>query len=334
MKYLRFLTIFCLTAVLAFSVSCKKDDDDSNTKQYLSGTIEFDFPSYVRYGDVIHVSPTGVYKGDDKADSLVGYRWVNPFTEKTDTLRRESDPASKGKEFDFVISKDSLATFTLILSAWADGYYEKTANATFTIVNPILGTGSLKGYDFLASIPSFTDSRDGQKYYYNTVGGKDWMIQNLAWNGAGIAYKDDEAISDVFGRFYTWSEAASACPSGWHLPSNAEFKALAEAVAGKEDNAAGALMVDATFNGDRLWEFWPDVKITNQSRFSAIPLGYAMVEGASASFRAYKEYAMFWTADASGADMGIARYIYVDKPAFFSGEYGKESLRANVRCVR
>jgi len=59
-----------------------------------------------------------------------------------------------------------------------------------------------------------------------------------------------------------------------------------------------------------------------------------VVEGDKAAFRSYKEYAMFWTADASGADTGIARYIYVDKPAFFSGEYGKESLRANVRCVR
>ena len=333
MKFLRSFTILAVVICAIAAVSCKKEEE-TTSKSYLSGTIKFDFPSYVRYGDVIHVSPTGVYKGDNEADSLVAYKWTNPFTDKEETLREESDPADKSKAFDFKISKDTLTTLTLIISASAEGYYDKTASASFTIVNPTLGTGSLKGYDFLAAVPSFTDARDGLKYYYNNVGGKDWMIQNLAWAGAGIAYGDAEQLSDVLGRFYTWTEAASACPAGWHLPSNAEYKALAEAVAGKEEDAAGALMVNATFNGDKLWEFWPDVKISNKSRFSAIPLGYAVIEDEKSIFRSYKEYAMFWTADASGADMGVARYIYVDKPAFFSGEFGKESLRANVRCVR
>ena len=333
MKFLRNFIILGLAFCAIAAVSCKKDEE-TTTKSYLSGTIKFEMPSYVKYGDVIHIVPTGVYKGDNEADSLVTYKWTNPFTDKEEILRDESDPADKGTAFDFTISKDTLTTLTLIISATAEGYYEKTASASFTIINSTLGTGSLKGYDFLASVPSFTDSRDGLKYYYNNVGGKDWMIQNLAWAGAGIAYGNAEPLSDLLGRFYTWTEASAACPAGWHLPSNAEYKALAEAVAGKEDIAAGALMVDASLNGDKLWEFWPDVKISNTSRFSAIPLGYAVIEGESSIFRSYKEYAMFWTADASGADMGVARYIYVDKPAFFSGEFGKESLRANVRCVR
>lgn len=334
MKHLRIYTIFFLAVAIVAASSCKKDDDKTTSKDYLTGSIVLDFPSYVRYGDVVHVKPYGVYKGEDKTDSLVAIKWTDPLTGIIDTIRFESDPVGKGRDFYFTVSKDTLATFSLRVTAWAEGYYEKTSTASFMIVDPTLGSGSLKGYDFLALTPKFTDARDGNEYYYNTVAGKDWMIQNLAWNGAGIAYDDAEPLSDVLGRFYTWTEASAACPAGWHLPSNAEFKALAEAVAGKEESAAGALMVDASFNGDKLWEFWPEVTITNKSRFSAIPLGYAVVEGEKAVFRSYKEYAMFWTADASGADMGIARYIYLDKPAFFSGEYGKESLRANVRCVR
>ena len=313
-------------------VSCKKDDD-TTTKEYLNGSISFDFPSYVYYGDVIHVVPTGVYR-EDEADTLLAFSWTNPLTGKIDTLRHEGDPASVSKEFDFTISKDSLASFTITVSAWADGYYTKTATASFIIVNPSLGTGSLKGYDFLASAGSFTDSRDGRSYYSYNVGGKNWMIQNLAWNGAGIAYREEEALAPIFGRFYTWAEASTACPSGWHLPSDAEFKALAESGGGTEATAAGSLMVDASFNGEKLWEFWPEVRITNSTRFSAIPVGYAKLDGINCDFKAYNNYALFWTADSVDSEMALARYIYVDKPEFFVGEFGKNSIRASVRCVK
>ena len=335
MKFLRSFIILLMAAAAVSLVSCKDDDDSSSsTKEYLTGNIIFDFPAYVQYGDIIHVVPSAVYKGSEKTDSLVAYRWVDPFSGVADTLRKEGDPAGKTKEFDFTMSKDTLGNFSLIVSAWADGYYEKTTSAAFTAVNPTLGTGSLKGYDFLPSVKSFTDARDGQKYYYNTVGGKDWMIQNLAWAGAGVAYNDADVMSYIFGRYYTWTEATTACPAGWHLPSSAEFKTLAEAGGGKEDVAAGSLMVDATFNGSKMWEFWPDVKITNTSRFSAIPVGYASIEDDQPEFKGFEKYAMFWTSDSVNSDMAVVRYLYVDKTVLFGGEFGKNSIRTSVRCVK
>lgn len=334
MKFLRFLTISCLAFVAFSFVSCKDKDDDSSTKEYLSGNITFDVPSYLQDGVVVHVVPTGVYRGEDQADTLLAFSWSDPFTGITDTLRLEGEPAGKSKEFDLVVPKDTIGSFSLVVNAWADGYYVKTTTLTFIVVNPTLGTGSLKGYDFLAALSSITDARDNQKYYYNTVAGKDWMIQNLAWDGSGIAYGEAEAMSPIFGRFYTWTEANAACPSGWHLPSSAEFKALAEAGGSTEDQAAGSMMVDASFNGDKMWEFWPDVKITNTSRFSAIPVGYAVIENDKANFKSVNKYAMFWTSDSIDADMAVARYIYEDKPVLFGGEFGKESIRASVRCVR
>lgn len=334
MKFFRYFVAITLAMAMVASVSCNKDDDDSTDKEYLSGTMSFDFPTYLYYGDVVHVAPTGVYRGKDVNDTLLSYKWTNPFTGIIDTLRLEGEPASSSKEFDFTVSKDTLATFTISVTAWADGYYEKTTTATFTVVDPELGSGSLSGYDFVSSMPKFTDARDGKQYYYNTVGGKDWMIQNLAWNGAGLSFEFAEALDPIFGRFYTWTEASSACPAGWHLPSDAEFKALAEAGGSKEELAAGSLMVDASFNGTKLWEFWPEVKITNTSRFSAIPVGYATVEGSGAAFKGYGDYAMFWTSDALAGSLAIARYLYVDQPVVFRGEYGKESLRTSVRCIR
>ena len=54
-------------------------------------------------------------------------------------------------------------------------------------------------------------------------------------------YQEAEAMSQVFGRFYTWSEATGGtaaseggiirgiCPEGWHIPSDDEWTDLAEA---------------------------------------------------------------------------------------------------------
>ena len=94
------------------------------------------------------------------------------------------------------------------------------------------------------------------------------------------------------------------------------------------------MMVNASFNGNRMWEFWPEVKITNSSRFSAIPAGYAVVEGDQSTFKGFDNYAFFWTSDTVSADMAVARYIYVDKPEVYAGEFGKNSIRATVRCVK
>lgn len=332
MKFLRYITATLLALAAVASVSCKKDDDDTETKEYLNGTVSYVMPSYVYHGDVLHIVPGGVYK-EDESDTLLAVSWYNPLTLVTDTLRLESDPASVSKEFDFEITSDSLTLFTMLVSMWAEGYYVKTTNASFTIVDPALGTGSLKGYDFLSDTPSFTDIRDGAAYYYHNVAGKDWMIQNLGWRGAGESYEDSEALDPIFGRYYSWTEAASACPDGWHLPSDADFKALAEVSGAGERASAGSLMVDASFNGSKMWEFWPAVKITNATRFSAIPAGYKTGSGTSWSHKGFNSYAMFWTSDTDGG-MAIARYLYVDKTELFSGAYGKDAVKASVRCVR
>lgn len=333
MRFLRHIIILTVVFTAVALVSCKKDDDNTTTKEYLNGTITFDFPSYVYYGDVVHVVPTGVYRKDE-SDTLLAFSWKNPLTELIDTLRHEGDPDTESKEFDFVVSLDTLGSFSLTVSAWADGYYTKTTTVSFVIVDPKPESGSIKGYGSLNFTPRFNDARDGQLYYYTTVDGKDWMIQNLAWNGAGMAYSQADALSPVFGRYYTWDEAQTACPSGWHLPSSAEFKALAETAGGKEATAAGSLMMNATFNGSRMWEFWPEVTITNSTRFSAIPAGYVVMEDETPYFKGFNNYALFWTSDAVDTDMAVARYIYVDKPELYAGEFGKKSLRASVRCVK
>lgn len=71
-------------------------------------------------------------------------------------------------------------------------------------------------------LSSFVDSRDGHSYKKVTIGDQTWMAENLE-------YKKD---------FYTWKEANDACPEGWHLPNDEDWKKLFDEVGGAD--SAGA----------------------------------------------------------------------------------------------
>ncbi len=332
--------ILILGAALACLASCKDDEDD--TGNYLSGAlVTKGMPLYVKYGETYHIQNYGLYKGDDKADSLVGYRWYNPFTKVTDTLRFESDPASVRPDFDFTVSKDTLATFTITVTGWAEDYYSSSSSASFTIVNPSLSGGSLTGHPFGSSTPSFTDPRDGQKYYTSRIGETEWMLQNLAWEGSGMAYMDEDNMNYIYGRFYTWHEALQACPEGWRLPSEDDFLALASAAGGAPagrysdiEGVAGNLMGDVSFNGNAMWEYWPEVPKSNSTLFTAIPAGYLEYLDNGFNFTGLSDYAIFWTSDSVDEGTGVARYIYVDKNILFAAPFDKQNLATPIRCVR
>jgi uncharacterized protein (TIGR02145 family) len=81
-----------------------------------------------------------------------------------------------------------------------------------------------------------TDPRDGKTYPTVQIEGKTWMAKNLNFQMDGsVAYADDPSKSEQTGRLYTWEAAIRACPSGWHLPSKAEWMDLVLAVGGTFD---------------------------------------------------------------------------------------------------
>jgi uncharacterized protein (TIGR02145 family) len=82
----------------------------------------------------------------------------------------------------------------------------------------------------------FTDFRDGKTYKTITIGNMTWMAENLAYKAPKgcWAYDDNESNVATYGYLYNWETAKTVCPIGWHLPSEAEFKALFEFLGGKK----------------------------------------------------------------------------------------------------
>jgi uncharacterized protein (TIGR02145 family) len=133
---------------------------------------------------------------------------------------------------------------------------------------------------------------DGHSYKTIPIGSQVWMAQNLrttklkdgteiplvtgrsSWsnqsNPAFCWFDNDEAFyGEIYGAYYNWFavNTGKLCPTGWHVPSDAESQLLVDFLGGI--NTAGAKLKEVGVNN---WVF-PNKTATNSSGFTALPAG-------------------------------------------------------------
>ncbi len=104
---------------------------------------------------------------------------------------------------------------------------------------------SQTGWGDATVFETMTDERDGNVYRVVIIGSQTWMAENLNFETENShCYADDPANCAQYGRLYAWNAAMSACPSGWHLPSSAEWNTLFTTVGGQ--STAGKALKSVT----------------------------------------------------------------------------------------
>lgn len=330
-----FLTLAIGVASALAIVSCGKDEEETESLPYLGGTLTFVADSYNYPGAQLNLTPKGAInpKGEN-----IGYVWDFSWINQSDTTKFLTDGANKTGEISVTLPKE-IGTYTVKCTAFADDFNPIQASKEIVVVKDELNV-SITGTGIRPSNPHFVDERDGRTYYTATIGDLVWMRHNLAYAEYGKPYRESPAVSGIFGQYYLWEEAQKACPEGWRLPTNEDWANLGKEVTGNKelglldqwDGSAGAMMADAYFHDSKMWEYWPDVKITNESRFSAISSGYAIDESKT-TFKIHT-FATFWSADDFDEESAYYRYINASMPHVFLGQADKESFRATVRCVK
>lgn len=324
---MNFQKLIYISALILAVIACKKAEEETPVSPSLDGTLIIEgLPEFIAPGQAITMTPKGVKHPDG---GKIEYSWkVTPSMVKYDTL----------SVFNHTFS-DTLRTYTVYATAFAEGYSTASAVTYTTVVAPG-PNGSIQGIRY-KDIAEDTVYVRHMPYYYKTLGTQTWTLNNMAVR-SGVPFRNAELMSEVFGRYYNFDEAKAACDSldtdgqNWELPSLADWESLASFITGNPTHGltiTAAMVAPATFNGIKMYDYWPVVgDITNGSGFSALTAGYANTT--SKNFRGEQEYAVFWTADEATETEGYYKYLILDQPGLFTGKGDKASFGASVRCIR
>ena len=194
-----------------------------------------------------------------------------------------------------------------------------------------------------------TLSCGGQTYKTVKIGEQLWMAENLNYAAKGSKcggtvgceleigdsgetemayYLEDENTTncDKYGRLYNWETAIKVCPSGWHLPSNAEWDKLFHYVDGTsgtespyESKTAGKYL-----KAKSGWE--NNGNGEDKFGFAALPGG----EGFTSGLFCFAGYDAYWHSSNSDNNRFIG---WGDERAAYTRISSKSDL-LSVRCIK
>ncbi|MDD4258167.1 MAG: FISUMP domain-containing protein [Bacteroidales bacterium] len=214
---------------------------------------------------------------------------------------------------------------------------------------------------------TFTDSRDGKVYKTVTIGEQVWMAENLAYLpnvvgprtgsftephyyvydffGGTVAAAKATTRYQTYGVLYNWPAALTACPPGWHLPSDAEWTQLEEYL------IANGYNYDGTTTGDKIAislasaNEWYSSTHTgaignnnaaydayrNKSGFTALPGGYRDRNG---EFDYVGSYGRWWSSTQNNTNNAWYRRLHYNYSYVFRDYYYVKDYGFSVRCLR
>jgi len=169
---------------------------------------------------------------------------------------------------------------------------------------------------------TFTDSRDGKTYKTVQIYLHIWMAENLAFktDSGCLAYDVTK-----YGYLYNWKTAKKVCPSGWHLPSDAEWTALTNSLSGEP-------YAGKHIKSTKGWKRFGNGK--NYSGFGGLPGGQHYYDLHNISTFEHIGKSGIWWSSTENEDggMAVARCAYYRNDYLIRENFSK-SHGLSVRCV-
>ena len=223
---------------------------------------------------------------------------------------------------------------------------EDLKNAAGETKLEVLNSGSLsiEGDIEVEQGPLTVTDIDGNTYSTVTIGNQVWMAENLkvTKNPAGTAitrtcYDNSTSNCDTYGGLYDWATmmngAASSpanpsgvqgiCPTGWHIPSDAEWTELTTFLGGT--TVAGGKLKET---GTTHW-YSPNTGATNSSGFTALPGGYL----SGSSFIFLEAYGNWWSSTQNSSTHAKYLCMLYNAKSVVQSQYPK-SYGYSVRCIQ
>lgn len=169
---------------------------------------------------------------------------------------------------------------------------------------------------------TFTDARDNKTYKTTKIGDKTWMADNLNYqtSDGSWCYDGGNKYCEKYGRLYDWNTAVGVCPSGWHLPSRAEWSDLI-AASGGFSTAGKALKSFTGWSG-----YGGGVDTYN---FWALPGGKRDADGV---FAEVGIYGLWWSATEYD-DSNALLAIMCTKNDSANVKWSGKAYGVSVRCI-
>jgi len=264
---------------------------------------------------------------------------VDPSSSSTDISSSNSTPSSSSS---VPPSSSSVAKSSSSAVVSSSSSKPSSSSVSCTAANntstQYCSNGTMKTYG------SVTDD-GGQTYKTVVIGTQTWMAENLNYNvngskcGNGSTLTDANTITcNTYGRLYDWATAMNCkntiscsvgtkhrgiCPSGWHIPSDAEWTTLTNFVGGP---LTASRYLKATSGWDN------NGNGSDTYGFLALPGGY----GSSSDGNSYVGSRGYWWGCSSESVVGSThRYMtsvsdYVGKEDY----HYSDSYLHSVRCVK
>jgi uncharacterized protein (TIGR02145 family) len=231
-----------------------------------------------------------------------------------------------------------------------------TANTTYYLKAYAINSEATRYGDVISFKTCAVNDIDGNGYNSVVIGTQTWMVEDLKTtkynDGAAIPlvtdktewlnlvtpgycwYNNDEAAyKSIYGALYNWYavNTGKLCPSGWHVPTHAEWTTLSDFLGGdtespSETSTAGGKLKETGF------AHWtsPNAGATNETGFTALASGFRNWEG---DFSGINYYGAWWTSTESGTRANFRTISWARGDLMNMGTINKFE-GASIRCLK